>query len=144
MKSEEFLVHYSEKLPVVLATDASPVGVGAVLSHIMLEGTENPIQFASQTLIESHCKWAQIDKEAYSIVFGVKKLNSTNFYLVVSLYSIRITNRWSKYFHRQKLFRTCLQQGRSIIQYFYRCSIIKLNTNVAVRTQTLMLSQGYQ
>lgn len=73
MQSDKFLIHYSDKLPVCLATDASPIGVGAVLSHIMPDGTEQPIQFASQTLNESQRRWAQIDKEAYSLVYGVKK-----------------------------------------------------------------------
>ncbi|GFV75041.1 uncharacterized protein K02A2.6 [Trichonephila clavipes] len=33
--SDRILCHYDPKLPLVLQTDASPVGIGAVLSHIM-------------------------------------------------------------------------------------------------------------
>ncbi|RVE41173.1 hypothetical protein evm_014177 [Chilo suppressalis] len=73
MLSDTVLAHYSPDLPLILATDASPTGVGAVLSHIMPDGTERPIHFASQTLNSSQRKWAQIDKEAYGIVFGVKR-----------------------------------------------------------------------
>lgn len=73
MSSENFLVHYDTNLPLCLATDASPVGVGAVLSHTYPDGTERPIYFASQTLSETQRKWSQIDKEAYAIVFGIKK-----------------------------------------------------------------------
>lgn len=71
--SNQMLAHFDPKLPIVLATDASSYGVGAVLSHIYPDGTEKVIQFASQTLSETQQKYAQIDKEAYSIIFGIKK-----------------------------------------------------------------------
>nr|XP_029711531.1 uncharacterized protein K02A2.6-like [Aedes albopictus] len=73
MQSEKCLAHYSPDLPLILATDASPYGVGAVLSHLMPDGTERPIQFASQTLNRVQQNYMQVDKEAYAIIFGVKK-----------------------------------------------------------------------
>ncbi|XP_055590350.1 uncharacterized protein K02A2.6-like [Uranotaenia lowii] len=73
MQSNNCLVHYSPELPLVLATDASPYGVGAVLSHVYPDGSERPIQFASQTLNSTQQKYMQVDKEAYAIIFGVKK-----------------------------------------------------------------------
>lgn len=75
MQSERVLVHYDINLPLVLATDASPYGVGAVLSHIYPDGSEHPIQYASQTLNSTQQNYTQIDKEAYAIVFGVKKFH---------------------------------------------------------------------
>ncbi|XP_031332533.1 uncharacterized protein K02A2.6-like [Photinus pyralis] len=73
IQSPKVLVHFDPKLPLVLATDASPYAVGAVLSHTFPDGSERPICFASQTLTTVQQKYAQIDKEAYSIVYGVKK-----------------------------------------------------------------------
>nr|XP_029714444.1 uncharacterized protein K02A2.6-like [Aedes albopictus] len=73
MQAETCLVHYSPELPLVLATDASPYGVGAVLSHIYPDGSERPIQFASQTLNRTQQAYLHVDKEAYAIIFGVKK-----------------------------------------------------------------------
>lgn len=70
----ECLVHYSPELPLLLATDASPYGVGAVLSHVYPDGTERPIQFASQTLNKVQQRYMHVDKEAYAIMFAVKKL----------------------------------------------------------------------
>lgn len=71
--SERTLIHYNSKLPLTLATDASPVGLGGVLSHIMPDGTERPIAFASRSLSKSEKKYSQIDKEATGIYWALKK-----------------------------------------------------------------------
>ncbi|KAL1258966.1 hypothetical protein QQF64_009543, partial [Cirrhinus molitorella] len=71
----EALTHFNPTLPVQLACDASPYGVGAVVSHIMPSGEEKPIAFASRTLSKVECNYAQIEREALAIVFGVKKFH---------------------------------------------------------------------
>ena len=48
--STNVLVHYNTELNLIMAVDAFPVGVGAVLSHIMKDGSEKPIYFASRAL----------------------------------------------------------------------------------------------
>jgi hypothetical protein len=73
--SEQILTAYDPELPVRLACDASPYGLGVVLSHIMPDNTERPIQFASRTLTKTEQNYAQIDREALSIIFGVKKFH---------------------------------------------------------------------
>ncbi|XP_053690892.1 uncharacterized protein K02A2.6-like [Sabethes cyaneus] len=75
MQSDRFLVHYDSELPIVLATDASPYGVGAVLSHQYPDETERPLQYTSQTLNRTQQKYSQIDKEAYAIIFGIRKFD---------------------------------------------------------------------
>ncbi|KAK9731019.1 RNase H-like domain found in reverse transcriptase [Popillia japonica] len=63
MQTSNVLCHFDPKLPLILATDASQYGVGAVLSHRFPDRSERPIQFASQTLTKTQQKYAQIDKE---------------------------------------------------------------------------------
>lgn len=75
LANSEALAHFDPKLPLQLACDASPYGVGAVVSHIMPSGEERPIAFASRTLSKAESNYAQIEREALSIVFGVKKFH---------------------------------------------------------------------
>mgnify|MGYP002804382954 CR=1 FL=1 len=63
------LVHYDETLPLFLSCDASSYGVGAVLSHV-INGKHQPIAFASCTLTETQKNYSQLEKEAFSIIFG--------------------------------------------------------------------------
>ena len=71
--SDLVLTHYDPKLPVKLACDASPVGIGAVLSHVMEDNAERPIAYASRTLSKTERNYSQIDKEALTLIWGVKK-----------------------------------------------------------------------
>ena len=73
--SNSVLAHFDEKLPVVLACDASPYGVGAVLGHQLPDGREVPVAYFSQTLTSAERNYSQIDKEGLAIVKGVKKFH---------------------------------------------------------------------
>ncbi|XP_039312438.1 uncharacterized protein K02A2.6-like [Solenopsis invicta] len=66
------LIPYDPSLPLVLATDASKIGLGAVLSHKLSNGQERPIAYASRTLNSTEQRYPQIDKEALAIVWPTK------------------------------------------------------------------------
>ncbi|XP_055527285.1 uncharacterized protein K02A2.6-like [Wyeomyia smithii] len=71
--SPQVLMQYDPALPLILATDASQSGLGAVLSHRLSIGTERPIAYASCTMSKTEQRYPQIDKEALVIVWAVKK-----------------------------------------------------------------------
>ena len=71
----DVLIHFDINKPIVLAVDASPYGLGAVLSHVLPDNSERPIAFASRTLNKTEKGYSQIDKEALAIVFGVKRFH---------------------------------------------------------------------
>jgi hypothetical protein len=48
-------------LPLVLATDARPYGIGAVLSSLTSAGEIKPIHFASRTLSKAEQNYSQLD-----------------------------------------------------------------------------------
>lgn len=81
------LAHYDPSKALLLACDASPYGVGIVLSHRMDNGEERPIAFASRSLTTAEKRYSQLDKEGLAIVFGVKKFHKYIFGRSVTIYT---------------------------------------------------------
>lgn len=73
MTSDQVLMAFNPQHPLILATDASPHGLSAVLSHILPNGIERPIAFASRTLSNAEKNYSHIIKEATAIYWGLTK-----------------------------------------------------------------------
>jgi len=69
------LAHYNPEAEISLAVDASPVGLGAVISH-PTEAGERPVAFASRTLTVAERNYSQLDREALAIIYGIKKFHN--------------------------------------------------------------------
>ena len=72
--SDRVLTHYDPQLPLRVAVDASPVGLGCVMSHLMPDKTERPVLFLSRALNDTERRYSHIHKEALGIYWAVKKL----------------------------------------------------------------------
>ena len=68
------LTHFDPSLPIVVHTDASPYGVGAVLSHV-IDDVERPVCYASRALTVAERNYGHIEKEGLALVFAVKKFH---------------------------------------------------------------------
>ena len=64
------LCHYDPNLPIRLACDPSPFGLGAVLSHELKDGSKRPEEFGSRSHKKAERNYSQIDKKTLRIMFG--------------------------------------------------------------------------
>nr|XP_034984551.1 acrosin-like [Zootoca vivipara] len=70
-QSQPVLAHFDKRPQVVLACDASPYGVGAIL-----DWREMPVAYFSQTVSAAEQNYSQIDEEGLAIMKGVKKIHN--------------------------------------------------------------------
>ena len=70
LSSSNVLVHYDPSLPVILESDASQYGIGAVIFHRFPNSDERPIAYASWSLNSSEKNYSQIEGEVLPLFLG--------------------------------------------------------------------------
>lgn len=87
MSSNLLLTPYNPKLEIIVAGDASQHGIGAIIMHKFKDGTIKPIWHASRSLTTAERNYSQIEKEALSLVFAVKKFHKMIFGRPITLHT---------------------------------------------------------
>ncbi|XP_053667902.1 uncharacterized protein K02A2.6-like [Anopheles marshallii] len=75
LTSDLLLTYYDPRKPIIVAADASSVGVGATISHKMSNGTMKIIQHASRALTKTEMGYSQPDHEGLAIIYAVTKFH---------------------------------------------------------------------
>ena len=81
------LGHYDPKAPITLQTDASSHGLGATLLQ-----DSRPIAYASRALTPTEQRYAQIEKECLSVVYGLERFDQYTYGRPVNVEAVRNAN----------------------------------------------------
>ena len=70
--SKPCLAYYKIGAPTLVISDASPVGLGAVLLQEQADGQNKPVAYASRSLTPTERRYSQIEREALGCVWAVE------------------------------------------------------------------------
>ena len=73
LSSAEVMCYWRPKAETRLTTDASPVGLGAVLEQKQPDGVFRPLAYASRSLTDVERRYSQTEKEGLAIVWGCER-----------------------------------------------------------------------
>ncbi|MES9882797.1 MAG: RNase H-like domain-containing protein [Sedimenticola sp.] len=75
LTSADVMAYYNANAETRLIVDASPFGVGGILSQKQPNGDYRPVCFASRTLNPVERRFSQTEREALSILFAIQRFN---------------------------------------------------------------------
>lgn len=113
--------------PFILRTDASDIGIAAVLLQ-EVHGEKFPVAYASKKLNSSQRNYAVIEKECFAIVWGVQKFEP---YLYGKEFTIETDHQPLKCIQKSKVANGRIMRWALILQpYRYHIEVIKGKDNV--------------
>ncbi|CAC5392622.1 unnamed protein product [Mytilus coruscus] len=87
LKSSKVLVQYDPNKDIILSCDASPYGIGAVLSHKMEDGCDRPAGYVLRTLAPAEMNYSVLEKEGLAVIFALKKFHQYLFDRKFTIYT---------------------------------------------------------
>ena len=79
-----------------ITTDASDVGIGAVLSQVNSNGHDKPISFASRFLSKTEKKWSVTERELLAIIWALSQFCEYVYGRHFKLYTDHLPLTWLK------------------------------------------------
>ena len=99
----------------VLQTDASRIGIGAVLLQEDSAGEKRPIAFASRKLQPRECRYSTIERECLAIVWGITKFQE---YLYGSEFLLETDHQPLQYLRQAKFHNGLLMRWELTLQLY--------------------------
>jgi len=107
LSAAPILAHPDPSKPYTLYTDASDKTIGAILVQKDENNMERPIHYLSHKLTGSQLNWSTIEKEAYAVVYALKKLHA---YLWGATFEIHTDHKPLKSLFQSEIKNTKLQR----------------------------------
>ena len=127
------------KRPFILRTDASNIGLGAMLLQER-EGEVHPVAYASKKLSETERKYATIEKECLAIVWGIKKFTN---YLYGREFVIQTDHKPLTYLNNKKFINDKIMRWALFLQgWRFTIMSIKGKDNVGADFLSRNISMG--
>ncbi|KAL0190869.1 hypothetical protein M9458_013567 [Cirrhinus mrigala] len=76
LSSPKALAQYSNTAETKVAADASPYGIGAILTQKQADNSWQPVTYISRGLTDTEKRYAQIEKEALAVTWACERLTS--------------------------------------------------------------------
>lgn len=73
--------------PFLLYTDASTIAVACQLAQYDDQGAEHPVAYASLKLTATQCAWSVIEREAFAIVWALRRFRNVIFGAHITIYT---------------------------------------------------------
>ena len=81
------MIEYGKPCGILVVVDASGLAVGCCLIQWDDRGVEKPIAFASSKLNPTQMRWSTIEREAYAVIFALRKFRNFVFLVRITIFS---------------------------------------------------------